>query len=585
MDLKHDGVIALTFASHPFYSVLSLILALCKGIFLPVSVMLIQSVIDSTLLLHQDQAFEHLVILGLVLGAGSISSNLDYYLKMKIQNDANIKLGKVLLQKSGNIDYQYYENSDSYSLMQRVMGQYQLAITSIVIAISTSISCLIMALGLFVYLMQVYWWILPVLVLTIVPSLYFSIKLSLIDNNSFNQYYPYLAKAEYLSSLITSRRSIKEARLFQFGRFVEKKWEDYLTKFHVAQVKANSGQSINLGISVFIQYVVVAINLIYLYLQVIHKNISLGVFIAVANVIWSFIGDIQFSIIAIIKNTASYVRFVSDFTTFMKFTESDVTKDLIPMTSFTKIELIDIWYRYESGAEDVLRGINFTIDCGQRIGIVGQNGSGKSTLVKIILGLISPTKGHIILDGIIITKSNQFLLTRVASSIFQDYTHFNLSLKDSLTLGSSVSSKDAVANLKKYASLDASSFLLNSLKQNTITMLGKDRWNGQDLSGGQWQTISLIRTLCANRPLLILDEPTSSLDPQKEVEVYSQIYSTREANTIIIVTHRLGGIVAADTIFLLDNGIIAESGEHTHLIKKAGLYAEMFDSQKQWYSK
>jgi ABC-type bacteriocin/lantibiotic exporter with double-glycine peptidase domain len=115
------------------------------------------------------------------------------------------------------------------------------------------------------------------------------------------------------------------------------------------------------------------------------------------------------------------------------------------------------------------------------------------------------------------------------------------------------------------------------------TELGKARWDGQDLSGGQWQTIALARAIFSDCPMLVLDEPTAALDPLVEVDVYRHIYHSGNINTAILVTHRLGAIVMADNIYLLSDGNILENGTHEKMINLEGKYKKMFEIQSKWY--
>ena len=280
------------------------------------------------------------------------------------------------------------------------------------------------------------------------------------------------------------------------------------------------------------------------------------------------------------KFRQDYYKLINIPNDFKAKTDTGQTGD----TVFSSLELEDIWFKYNQDGPYILCGVRLCIQSGKKIGIVGENGSGKSTLIKIILGLLSPSRGKILLNGIQITDENRYLLRNMMSVVFQDYGRYNLTMRESIALAN----LHEVANVEKMKTITSSIHreddFFSSFRNGINTELGKDRWYGQDLSGGQWQTIALIRAVFANRFILVLDEPTAALDPLAEVDVYKHIYHSQDIHTAILVTHRFGAIVAADLICLLSDGIILECGKHKELLMIDGKYTKMFEAQSKWYS-
>jgi ABC-type multidrug transport system fused ATPase/permease subunit len=171
----------------------------------------------------------------------------------------------------------------------------------------------------------------------------------------------------------------------------------------------------------------------------------------------------------------------------------------------------------------------------------------------------------------------------VVSAVFQEYGHYNLSLAESLALGRTDDSEDAGGAKSIIVNLHKEDDFFALFENGMETKLGRERWDGQELSGGQWQTIALARAIFVGRPVLVLDEPTAALDPLAELDVYRHVYQSGETGAALLVTHRLGAIVMADSIYLLSDGRILESGTHDELMKTNGKYAKMFETQRKWY--
>jgi ATP-binding cassette subfamily B protein len=416
-------------------------------------------------------------------------------------------------------------------------------------------------------------------------SVFLSVVTGIREYDTFSTYFPFILKAQYFSQLITQRRYIKEARLFQYLKFVEAAWEIYLQKFHSAQVKSNLKPRFLVGFLIILQYVVTIIDLFILYPKVTNNSLSFGVFIAVAQAVWSFVGSFQYELIGMIRNRQNFNLFAQDYVVFMNTPEmsEDVGLKITQVPQFSKIVLENIWFRYTEDGPYILRGIDLEIRNGDKIGIVGENGSGKSTLIKILLGLLIQNKGQISIDSELISDSNRHRLRKMMSVVFQDYARFNLTLAESISLNNIDDINNTEKMKKVINSLHRDKNYFTSFENGVDTPLGKEVWEGRDLSGGEWQTVTLARALFSGRSMLILDEPTASLDPMAEVDVYKHIYHSSDVRTLIMITHRLGGVVQAGQIFLLADGVIAESGSHLELLQKQGRYSQIFNTQRQWY--
>jgi ATP-binding cassette subfamily B protein len=217
------------------------------------------------------------------------------------------------------------------------------------------------------------------------------------------------------------------------------------------------------------------------------------------------------------------------------------------------------------------------IEKGKSYSLTGKNGAGKTTLIKIITGLYKNFEGEIAINGRDIKEYSVSELRNMFSIIYQDYAKYYIPLQDNITFGSDFGDFD---ELMKTVELDT---VISNLPKGAKTPLGKIFENGADVSGGEWQKIAIARSMHKNCPFMILDEPTASLSPMMETKVYGEFAKISAGHTMLLISHRLGSTKLSDTVLVLDGGKIAEEGSHDELMRKNGLYAEMFENQRSWY--
>ncbi|MGH2461385.1 MAG: ABC transporter ATP-binding protein, partial [Chloroflexota bacterium] len=240
-----------------------------------------------------------------------------------------------------------------------------------------------------------------------------------------------------------------------------------------------------------------------------------------------------------------------------------------------------VTFRYPGRDADVLAGLDLTIPAGQSLAIVGTNGAGKTTLIKLLCRLYEPTAGRITVDGRSLGTLDSRGWQRRIAAIFQDFARYHLSARDNVALGAPELADDRDrlrAAAEKAGALD----LIESLPAGWETILSRQYTGGVDLSGGQWQRIALARALFAvegGARVLILDEPTASLDVRAEAALYDRFLAITEGLTTIIVSHRFSTVRRADRICVLADGVVAEQGTHDELVARGGRYATLFALQ------
>lgn len=313
--------------------------------------------------------------------------------------------------------------------------------------------------------------------------------------------------------------------------------------------------------------------------------------IADFTMFFSAVTVISTSLSNVIDKLGEYNRmslYMSDFDGLSEMGEetsdgNGTVSDFCEKLSFKKpaIRFEHVYFSYPGSAAYCLEDVNIEIESGEKLAVVGASGAGKSTFVKLLCRFYRPTEGRITVGGVDIWEISGEAYAKVISAVFQDYVNFSFTLEENVTMcGSAPEDKTWFALTQ--AGL---SERVRSLPKGLHTFLSKkfDR-QGIELSGGEGQKLAIARALYKNTPIVILDEPTASLDPKAENEIYETFFRAAENRTSVFISHRLAASTKADRIAVFMEGRIKECGTHGQLMEKGGLYADMFRKQGQAYS-
>lgn len=247
-----------------------------------------------------------------------------------------------------------------------------------------------------------------------------------------------------------------------------------------------------------------------------------------------------------------------------------------------RVRIENLWFRYPGSETFVLKGLDLEVERGKSLAIVGRNGCGKTTLVKLLCRLYDPEQGAIFYDGVDIRDIEIQDLRGSIGVIFQDFIRYHLSVRDNIALRARAGDASARA-ISEAAALAGAEEFISRLPAGYETTLGRRFPEGVELSGGQWQRLALARAFFRDAGMLILDEPTASLDVATEARIYAHFTTMAEGKTTLLISHRLSTVRIADRIAVLDGGKVVEFGDHESLMRSDGVYGEMFMMQAERY--
>jgi ATP-binding cassette subfamily B protein len=310
-----------------------------------------------------------------------------------------------------------------------------------------------------------------------------------------------------------------------------------------------------------------------------------GMFIGLIGGVLALSNRLSWGVNWIVEDISRKREYLKDLTEFLALSEvPDAVCLPAEAMSFKRIEFKDVNFTYPGTEKPILNGVSFVIEYGKHYSFVGVNGAGKTTITKLLTGLYTNYEGEILVDGRELRTFSQAELKALSSVVYQDFARYFLTLYENIAIALPHDSEgEKRSRVEKAVALSGLDETAAKLKSGLDTQLGKVHPDGVDISGGEWQRAAMARSVVSSAPLRILDEPTAALDPVNESQVYRQFEQISQGQTTVFISHRLGSTKLADTIYVLAEGKIEETGSHAALMEHNGLYAEMYNSQAEWY--
>jgi len=388
-----------------------------------------------------------------------------------------------------------------------------------------------------------------------------------------------------LKSSLNSESDITEHKIVGSDRFIYDKVKAIFGKLWTEEIqifkKRTQGELFTIPLNA-LTYIIIPIVLLQKLLQ---GQFSIGDFTFYRGrlVDYSSQLDYMFAYFLEMVDISSYITYVRDI--FEIKSEIKEGNMKLNPSSPPKIEVKNLSFKYPNAKNYALKNLNLVINPSDEVAIVGENGAGKTTLIKLLLRFYEPTEGQILINGIPIEEYSLKSYYKAFGALFQEYNFYNaLDVKDNIAIGKP--DEELKLDEVKIAaqSADADTFI-ERLDNKYDQILSKQFTGGTKLSTGQTQKVAIARMFYRNTPVLILDEPTASIDAQAEYKIFDRIYKFVEDKSVIIISHRFSTVRQAQKIFVLKGGELKESGSHEELMCLNGIYAETFNLQAEGYKK
>ncbi|BCJ93751.1 ABC transporter ATP-binding protein [Anaerocolumna cellulosilytica] len=416
-----------------------------------------------------------------------------------------------------------------------------------------------------------------ILLLIFLPVLISEISKAKLFTDLEDELAPLNRKIQTYNDYLIGRKFFKETRLLGTFQFFLKRLNEAIKIRNEAMWKITFITDIRELGTKFLSLGGYISILIILYISVLKKEISIGYFAAIFTSLDSLFFMMEEIVSSLVGGVAQVTGKIKNYFKFREVTP--LTKEGISLKYHDSIILENVCFSYPNSSNIALHNVNLKVGRGESIAVVGENGSGKTTLVRLLAGIYSPTDGKIFYNGVESNKYNPFELFYNTSAVFQNYGKYDLSLEDNIK----------ISNLDSDKNVD---FILNDLEmeipkgiypEGIKTMLSRE-FGGIDLSGGQWQKIAIARGGYRDKDLLLLDEPTSAIDPIEEAVLYTKFQKLIRGRMSFIVTHRLGAARISDKIIVMKKGKIVGIGKHMELLNTCDEYKKMWLAQSEQYT-
>jgi ATP-binding cassette subfamily B protein len=426
-------------------------------------------------------------------------------------------------------------------------------------------------------------WLLVALIVCVVPAFLGETHFAFLGYSLSFAQTPARREMEYLRVLGGSKESAKELKLFGLGPYLVARFTNLAMRLHketarLARKRLLIGSLLTL-LGTLGYYGTYA----YVIYQTVAGVLTIGMLTFLAGAIAGASSNIQmvFSTFSTIADQALFVGDLLDFFAVKPKVSSKPGAISVPSPIRRGFEFRNVSFAYPNGRE-VLSSVSFKLSPGERIALVGENGQGKTTIVKLLTRLYDPTAGQILLDGVDLREYDQQDLWREIGVIFQDFMRYDLTATENIAVGR-IEEKDNIFRIRSAAQKSLAEDVIRKLPKGYEQQLGCRFDGGTDLSGGEWQKLALARAYLREAQVLILDEPTASLDAKSEHEVFERFAELTCGKMAMLISHRFSTVRMADRILVLQGGRIAEEGPHDQLMQSGGRYAEMFELQAASY--
>jgi len=492
-----------------------------------------------------------------------------------------------LLAKASKIDIGHFDNSDWHDRLARAKRDVSWRpgdLTWSVLGLSGNVVTIVLMASLLASLHYA-------LVILALAAAALSLALERrVTSRLYEFFYketPEERERDYLGDLLVQPRTTKEIRAYVLADYLlgrHRNVSEGLFRQREQMYRSATQTSLLTGV---VTGTTLALAYLFVAVQGVEGTIDPGGVVLVIGAftsVSSTLGNISSTFVAVDQHTT----FLDDFFSFLSIeplvpvpAEPHPTPDW-PLSVITDVEFDNVTFAYPGGTSPAVSGLSLHIRSGELIALVGENGAGKSTLVKLLLRFYDPDEGAVRVGGVDLRDLDPEALRSRIGVLFQDYASYELSVRENVVMGRPDGRVDDVRVME--ALRDArSDWLLKKMPKGLDSKVGRLFEGGHDLSGGEWQRLALARIMYRDADIWILDEPTSSLDPEAEAGIFAELKENLRGRIGIVISHRFSTVRIADRIAVIDDGRVTELGTHEELLLADGRYAQLFELQAAGY--
>ena len=524
-----------------------------------------------------------IALLALVTAVAAAAATLQKQQNRLLSEEVSDTAWGQVLDVTGRVQLEFYESPQFYDQLQRVQTNAIVRPITVTTGVFGLLGSAAGTVGLLLVLLAIDPLLVPILLLAGVPSVLLSRRASRLEFRFTTAMMPTFRAREYLRGVLTGRDEAKEIRAFGAESALRDR-HDVRTHHFLRALRRHvrTRQLLALGmVGTTTLALVVSLGILVWFVSIGRIGLADAAAAALGIRLLSSRLEQMFGSVAGLQESAVFLEDLDRFLGLAVVADGPGIGVAPPLHREISVEGVS--YTYPGSAEPVLHDVSLSIGAGQVVAIIGENGSGKTTLAKIIAGLYTPTSGTIRWDGTSAADFEPADLRRGVSVIFQDFVRYQLTAQDNIGLGDPEHVDDEVAARAAARQAGAAGFL-ELLPHGYQTILSREFEGGRDLSVGQWQRVALARALRRDAPVVILDEPSSALDPRAEAALFADVRATLEGRTAVLISHRYSTVRTADRIYVMRDGRVAEAGSHDSLMAMDGLYAELFSLQAKAYT-
>lgn len=589
--LTWTRLLVLIWQTHPWHVTWLLLITLASGLLPAFQIQVTTQIIQNAVLAVAQGQASHLVRLALLFGVlqgglAIVSALLDIaqqQFQTLLQTRLVNAIGLLLMKKAIALEIEHFENHEFQNTLQRAnneSGYRPYNIFWMLISIGSQILKVIsVVLVLFSWNPVLGLLILLAPIPSLVTRIFFGQQRYKIERERTQQE----RLLWYVRRLPMDAHSAKELHLFRLGEHFVKQFRRLSDQFYQADSNLIKRETqVQVPFTILTNIASAGAQLFAIGLTIATQQIGwLAGYMQAIVVVQTSVEALSWSISQLYENHL-YLGNLFDFLDFAPRPFSQ-GKHLVPERLQEGIEFRGVSFKYPGTEEWVLRDINLFLKTGECIALVGQNGAGKTTLVKLLTRLYEPTEGQILLDGIPLESYDLQDIHRHMSVIFQDFMQYPLTVRENVGFGyiEDLENEERIRHAVRLSGADQ--LIETEFPQQYDTVLGRMFEQGKELSVDQWQKIALARAFMRSAPVVVLDEPTSSIDAEAEADIFGRLQEIAAGATTLLIAHRFSTVRMADRILVIKHGQIIEDGTHQHLLALDGTYAHLFKLQAAGY--